>query len=277
MSKSFPTISNNHIYYKNPKENLKKPPWFIDCSRNDAEDILKIYQQYGNVLIRPNSSFPKNGSYALSAVTKHSGETKFVHYQITRTPTGFKLEVQSKPSPMPSLNDVLQYYVDAAGRHDHHALMIDPRESTSTKAEKKGGPANGAGSSRQYVNVNDSSEKELYLPMTGASNPHQIQRRVSAPTVTRDYVNLSRGTGRGRGGELNENEFDEESPREGGSSDYVNMNGGVRTTGRAQSLRNAGKSSSLSDDKVPSFRAPAPPLEPIYLQPSNADDSSDDT
>lgn len=239
----FTTVSKNHIFYQNAKENSKKPPWFIDCGRNEAEEILKKFQNYGNVLIRPNSSFAKNGSYALSAATKLNGEVKFVHYQINRTPNGFKLEVQSKPAPMPCLHSVLDFYISAAGFQDHRGFVIDPK-----------------GNDGKYVDMSNSknTKEHEYVPMSGCP-----KRRSSAPPVSLEYINASLKPGCGDG------------------QDYINVNGTkAKIPARTHSLTHDDNANYPQphgkNDKLPLCRARPVPLEPIYLEPSNADEDDDD-
>lgn len=295
----FTTVSEHHLFYMNPKDNIIKPPWYINCSRKDAEEILKKHREYGNVLIRPNSNFAVNGSYALSAVTISGGENKYVHYVISRATDGFKLEVQSKPPSMACLQDVLDYYIKAAGCQTHHAMVIDPTEISNTKPSRRNPVA--AKKTSDYVNLPESSgtglrtsapvDESIYIPMTGSSSreSHAIMRRNSAPVNNhkRDYVNMPKATGaypKTSDHYINGNELGFDEPK-GHGHDYINVATVVPgRTSRPRSPNPMLKANSFpvagrdvqdddedEDDYIlsPTYMAPPPPIFSDDIRPSS--------
>lgn len=205
-------------FFTNSSKNITKPPWYINCTRPEAEAILTDYREYGNVLIRPKSDSDA-GHCALSSTSRGSSGTKFVHYAISSTPSGYKLEINNSPAPMACLKDVIDYYVNAAGYQTHQAMALDPTEP-KTECQRRD-------KSRDYVNMPMPTSRpvsdELYLKMNGnARKQSPVQRTCSNPVAPRDYVNIPKALGHDSAIYLNPSETELFCPAST-SRDYVNM------------------------------------------------------
>ena len=56
-----------HLFSNNPELNRDVPSWFYDnCSRAQAEKVLILGAHFGNVLMRPSSTFQRTQKYVIS-------------------------------------------------------------------------------------------------------------------------------------------------------------------------------------------------------------------
>ena len=60
-------LFQTHLFFSNPELNRDTPTWFFDnMPREDAESILTCGRKFGNVLMRPSSTFHTTQKYVIS-------------------------------------------------------------------------------------------------------------------------------------------------------------------------------------------------------------------
>lgn len=112
-----PIINNNMLppFYNDVERNQMIPPWFINCSRENAEMILKAACNHGNILMRPSFNMNTPGTFVISMRLDFPGRCELHHYAIVQTYHGFLLDVVDPHSPMFCLSDVMDFFVRYIG------------------------------------------------------------------------------------------------------------------------------------------------------------------
>jgi hypothetical protein len=112
-----------HGFYLDQQMNSSVPSWFIECSRSEAEKLLTQRENEGNVLMRPSRDNP----YALSIRTVTNGVARFNHYAVQRNSRGeFFMDIDNRHSPMPTLSQVIELFIQLAGSSNHRAFGTRP-------------------------------------------------------------------------------------------------------------------------------------------------------
>jgi hypothetical protein len=122
----------NHPFFMDQKLNSRVPQWYVECSRQIAEQLLTSHKDEGNVLMRPSQ---QNG-YALSIRTvSENGQSKFNHYMVKRNSQGkFWLDIDNPHSPVPTLSQVVDLFIQLAGPSNHRKFGCMPAASQSRSA-----------------------------------------------------------------------------------------------------------------------------------------------
>lgn len=115
---SYAADNNNetHMFYRDSARNRDIPSWFFDrCDRSQAECLLTSNRKFGNVLMRPSTTFPNNHKYVISMRRDVSGGTNLNHYEVVRCSEGYSINVDNKHAPMKCLSEVMDYFIGVAG------------------------------------------------------------------------------------------------------------------------------------------------------------------
>ncbi|KAI0226025.1 hypothetical protein LSAT2_023273 [Lamellibrachia satsuma] len=116
MSSSPDNNNEIHLFYRDSTRNRDVPSWFFDgCDRTQAECLLTSNRKFGNVLMRPSTTFPDSHKYVISMRRDVSGGTNLNHYEVVRSAEGYSINVDNKHSPMKCLSEVMDYFITVAG------------------------------------------------------------------------------------------------------------------------------------------------------------------
>ncbi|KAK6180384.1 hypothetical protein SNE40_012551 [Patella caerulea] len=99
----------------NEHDRTDVPSWFfVNCTRELAEKILKKNPEFGNTLMRESCSYRGNGSYT---ITKHVnfGVDSLVHFEVIRVAAGYKINAENAPQVSTCLADVMTHFVHLSG------------------------------------------------------------------------------------------------------------------------------------------------------------------
>ncbi|XP_050399855.2 uncharacterized protein LOC126817096 isoform X2 [Patella vulgata] len=99
----------------NEHDRTDVPSWFfVNCTRELAEKILKKNPEFGNTLMRESCSYRGNGSYT---ITKHVniGGDSLVHFEVIRVAAGYKINAENAPQVSTCLSDVMSHFVHLSG------------------------------------------------------------------------------------------------------------------------------------------------------------------
>jgi len=108
--------NEHHLFYLDSERNRDYPTWFFsDCSRDDAESVLTVGRQHGNVIMRTSATFNQTGKYVISMRREIAGGTTLYHYEVAKHHDGYKINVDNHHSPMRCLSEVMDFFVSVAG------------------------------------------------------------------------------------------------------------------------------------------------------------------
>ncbi|XP_028272381.1 signal-transducing adaptor protein 1-like [Parambassis ranga] len=101
------------------------PACFFDVTRQEAERMLEANPEYGGIILRP-STLPNNYALTLRQLTPSGPVMK--NYRVASTSGGFIIELEAAVM-VPSLNDVLTYFIEKTEYRVHPYVPFQPYDT----------------------------------------------------------------------------------------------------------------------------------------------------
>ncbi|GFO41538.1 histone-lysine N-methyltransferase SETMAR [Plakobranchus ocellatus] len=84
--------------------------WFFNnCSRQQAEEILRMGSHFGNTLMR---SKPDDIDFAISKMVEVNGNVQFSHFRVQCQSNGYRINVENPNRPVRTLSEVMKFFVE---------------------------------------------------------------------------------------------------------------------------------------------------------------------